>query len=388
MEACELYEALEALTEEMKDESFVAEDKEEMIRKIERFQVLAKKKTDIQKEANHEIKMLREVEADQKSDIARKDKEIGCLKKAAQSNKDKFKKDLEVQQKKYSDVVKENANLKTMVKEKQSMVVALEEQLKEVSEDDDERSVIEEIVTMGNNISGHKCTICNTKFSTNEDLERHIKDKHTESDCPFCNETFSSNSRLRNHVNKCTQNDAAKVKCNKCKAEVTQFGMRSHNKQCHKKTVEEYKCEECGMLANTTAKLRNHIHKEHENWVEKSQEICYHYRKGFCFRGDSCKFAHVGRQHRNRSDSTARPSTERNWTPACNKGEGCSWLTRGACKFFHKGVGVQRQAPTQHRPNQTNSNQGRHNQFSVNSMAGFPPLRGGNQQTRRNGPRN
>ena len=91
MEACELYEALEALTEELKDDSFVTEDKEAMIRKIERFQVLAKKKTDIQKEANHEIKMLREVEADQKSDIARKDKEIGCLKKAAKSEKDKFK---------------------------------------------------------------------------------------------------------------------------------------------------------------------------------------------------------------------------------------------------------------------------------------------------------
>ena len=44
VEACELYEALEALTEEMKDESFVAEDKEEMIRKIERFQVLAKRR--------------------------------------------------------------------------------------------------------------------------------------------------------------------------------------------------------------------------------------------------------------------------------------------------------------------------------------------------------
>ena len=57
------------------------------------------------------------------------------------------------------------------------MIVALEEQLKEVSEDDDEESVIEDIVTMGNNSSGHKCNMCNTKFSTNEDLERHIKDK-------------------------------------------------------------------------------------------------------------------------------------------------------------------------------------------------------------------
>ena len=61
---------------------------------------------------------------------------------------------------------------KSMVKENQSMIVALEEQLKEVSKDDDERSVIEEILTMGNNSSGHKCT--------NEDLKRNIKNKHKE----------------------------------------------------------------------------------------------------------------------------------------------------------------------------------------------------------------
>ena len=183
VEACELYEALEALTKELKEESYVADDKEEMLRKIERFQMLAKKKTDIQKESIHEIKMLKQVEAQQRIDIDRKDKEITGLKKAAKSDKDKFKKDLEVLQKKNSDVVKENGNINAMLKEKQSMIVALEEQLS--PEDDNESSVIEEVVTMGNNSSGHKCTLCNTKFSTNEDLERHIRDKHTEIDCPF-----------------------------------------------------------------------------------------------------------------------------------------------------------------------------------------------------------
>ena len=142
------------------------------------------------------------------------------------------------------------------------------------------------------------------------------------------------------------------------------------------------------MLANTAANLRNHRQKEHDNWIEKSQEICYHYRKGFCFRGDSCRFAHVGYQQNNKSDSTCRPSTERNWKAACSNGEGCSWHARGGCKFFHRGVGVQRQVrPSQHRANQTGANQGGP-QFPLNSMSGFPPFRRGNQLTRRNGPRN
>ena len=319
--------------------------------------------------------MLREVEADQKSDIARKDKEIGCLKKAAKSDKDKFKKDLEVQQKKNSDVVKENANLKTLVKKKQSMIVALEEQLKEVSEDDDERSVIEEIVTMGNNSSGHKCNMCNTKFSTNEDLERHIKDKHTESDCPFCNETFASNSQLRGHVNSCVQNGTGKAKCNKCQEIFTNSGIKRHRQECHRKKVEEYKCEECGMLANTAAILRKHKQKEHVKWIEKSQEVCYHYRKGFCFRGDSCKYAHVGHQKKNTTDSTSSTGTERNWTLACKNGDGCSWLERGASTKATQGWGFRGRT-------QTNADQTK--QMKIREIARFPstqcrvfPLSGG-----------
>ena len=196
------------------------------------------------------------------------------------------KKDLEALQKKNHDLVKENANINKKVKEKEALIVALEEQTKEASENDDnEDSVIEEVVTMANNSSGNKCTLCNTKFSTNENLERHIRDKHTESDCPFCNETFSSNSKLRGHVNECTENGTIKVKCNKCHEVFTRFGMKRHNQQCHKKHIEEFKCDKCGMLANTAAKLKNHVKKEHENWVEKSQEICYHYKNGYCFRG-------------------------------------------------------------------------------------------------------
>ena len=87
-EACELYEALEALTNELKEHD-TADNNEEMVRKIERFQVLVKKKTDIQKASNHEIKLSKEVEVNQKIDIDRMDKEIAGLRKAAKSEKDK-----------------------------------------------------------------------------------------------------------------------------------------------------------------------------------------------------------------------------------------------------------------------------------------------------------
>ena len=282
-------------------------------------------------------------------------------------------------------MVKENTNINKKLKEKQSLIVALEEQMKEVSEDDNENSVIEEVVTMENNLSGNKCNLCNSKFSINEELERHMQDKHTESDCPFCNETLSSKSKLRGHVNKCSQNGTTKVKCNKCQEAFSQFEIKRHIQQCQKKKVEEFNCEECVMLANTATKIKKHMKQEHENWIEKSQDICYHYKNGLCFRGDSCRYAHVGHQKKKKSDSTSSPSTDRDWTPACNKGDGCAWLARGACKFFHRGVGVQRPEHTQQRTNQTNSYRSRGiNQGSGNSRLVFPPLRRGNQQQRRN----
>ena len=104
--------------------------------------MLANNKTEKKnKKTIHEMKMLNQIEANQRIDIDRNDKEITGLKKAAKSYKDKFKKDLEVLKKKNSDEVKENANINTMLKEKQSMIVALEEQLS--PEGDNESSVIE-----------------------------------------------------------------------------------------------------------------------------------------------------------------------------------------------------------------------------------------------------
>ena len=168
----------------------------------------------------------------------------------------------------------------------------------------------------------------------------------------------------------------------------TKFGIKRHNQLCHSKRVEEFKCNECGMLANTASKIENHMKKEHNDWHEKSQEICYHYRNGFCFRGDKCRFAHVGYQKKNASGPTSKTSTDRNWTPACTKGEGCSWLARGACKFFHRGVGVQKANNTQLRTNQTTSSRTGRQHLPRNSMSDFPPIRRGNQQERRNGGRN
>ena len=107
--------------------------------------------------------------------------------------------------------------------------------------------------------------------------------------------------------------------------------------------------------------LRKWNKEAHEHWSQRySRSISrsvLSLQTGQLFQG---KFSHVGYQKSNTS-STWQQSTTKMWTPACTQGDVCSWLARGACRYFHKGVGVQRQSKkksverTQHRPYQTSS---------------------------------
>ena len=39
-------------------------------------------------------------------------------------------------------------------------------------------------------------------------------------------------------------------------------------------------------MANIKDEIKKHIEKEHKVRPEKSQDVCYHYRNGFGFRGE------------------------------------------------------------------------------------------------------
>jgi hypothetical protein len=380
-EACELYEALEAMTNELKEDDNT-DVKEDLIEKLERFKLLVNRKSEIQKNTTDEVTNLRQVEQHQKKEIEKKEKEIMALKRAATKEKEKVLKEIKTLQLSQGELHKENSNLQAKLKEKESFIKSLEEQLCEEDEVNNDTSVVE-MASMNKNTSGHACVACKSRFSTNHDLEKHIKDKHTEVDCPFCNKTFPNNNKLKGHVNSCIDNRTAQVHCNKCSQAFTRFEMKRHKQQCQKKM--DFKCEECGLIGSTEIEISSHMRREHEQ--QKSREICYHYRNGFCFRGESCKFSHVGFQKKT-SESTARTSTSSSWTPACNKGDGCSWLARGACRYFHRGVGVQRPYVSQPRTNQTSARREDTRTVSINAMSGFPPLRRGNQHARRNGRQN
>ena len=371
--------------------------------RLERFKVLIKKKTLLKKETISELANYKQIETHKDDVIKKKEKEIVSLKKAAAKEREKYSKDIESLRKSNSSTIKENGDLYAKLKEKESIIKSLEEAPEPDTSDDEE-----EVVIMNRNTSGHKCTACNKKYSTNDDLESHMDEMHGEVECIFCSKIFENKKKVKAHVNNCTENGTAKVNCNKCSQSFTRFGIEKHRKQCQM-SKRNFKCQECGMLGNSEREIKKHMNIDHKYTQEVSQEVCYHYRQGNCFKGDRCRFSHVGYQKSNNS-STWRQSTTRMWTPACTQGDGCSWLARGACRYFHRGV--QRPAKqfqksderTQQRPNQTGhrGEGGRGpcryggNCFrketcgfshSPESDQGFPPLTRRNQQIRRNGGR-
>ena len=87
-------------------------------------------------------------------------------------------------------------------------------------------------------------------------------------------------------------------------------------------------CRNCNAVCISQADLKKHMKDDHEE--ENSRVVCKHWKAGKCFKGDQCKFAHVGYRAGQESNSTRKESI----TP-CRNGRSCSWLARGRCTFGH-----------------------------------------------------
>ena len=129
---------------------------------------------------------------------------------------------------------------------------------------------------------------------------------------------------------------------------------------CTGKQNKVYSCSVCGDTADSFNAVKKHQAEVHAEVAYVSKEVCKHWRKGHCLKGNMCLYSHIGFQQKSISNSTPKTSTS-NWNPACHHGEGCSWLAKGNCRYFHKGVGVQKPAPkgpqSLQRQNQASGNQ-------------------------------
>lgn len=127
------------------------------------------------------------------------------------------------------------------------------------------------------------------------------------------------------------------VECNKCKKRLVKWGSKRHICQAPKKLLS---CNICERVFKTNDQVKKHVANEHKSKQDKTKIVCRHYRNGNCHKGSRCEYSHVGfvkniSKLEQNSSSTQKVST-------CRHGDTCSWLARGVCAFYHRGVGVQK----------------------------------------------
>ena len=152
--------------------------------------------------------------------------------------------------------------------------------------------VIKDPVLMNKNTSGHMCVTCEQRFKTNTHLERHMDLKHTEQECFLRNKMFTTDQEYETHIDQCTKelvNLRMKVKCTQCSKRFTKQDLKKH--VCNEP---EQVCPECGLIGKNKEAMKEHINNEHKQHKEISQIVCGFYRRGSCYKGNECRYAHVG----------------------------------------------------------------------------------------------
>ena len=306
----DLYNALDVLTQSVME----PEKEMEMKDKLIRYKNIMTNKTKLQKKTGRELKATKdeilktkEVESRQFQELEKKGKDIEKLTKEVKHLK------------------KQTMDLKEEGKQKDVIITQLKEALTEESEIE----VVEQLVN-------HNCNACNKKFRTSNDLEKHIEAKHNENRCIYCDKIFNGERELANHHKRCVDEGLVTSKCNNCSKSLNNFAMRRHKEKCH--AEQRFDCPECGQMYNSAIDVKRHYDAEHKMEAVRSKEVCKHWRRGHCKKGDQCDYSHVGHQNSRESRNTS----ETTMVPACKHGSSCEWLKKGICSYFHRGVGVQR----------------------------------------------
>ena len=135
-------------------------------------------------------------------------------------------------------------------------------------------------------------------------------------DKSYCKKEFVSTAALAKHVKNSHFGHQRSV-CTKC-GEIIDKNMKSHIETCGKRSP--------------------------ENIQERSREVCKHWKRGKCNRGQSFNFSHVGRQD---TSSSEHQSTANTLEP-CRNGPTCSYLAKGTCKFDHHKTSRHKDRAPQH----------------------------------------
>ena len=208
----------------------------------------------------------------------------------------------------------------------------------------------------------YACSMCDKIFATSESLMQHKTSKHQRaSNLKKVNQqqnTENVPTNIYSHPvghNQWAEGKNRESRCKECAAEfVSKADLNKHIQECL-----DYSCFQCGYRFHTHNELKQHKARKHEEYpnegFKQQISVCRYFIQNRCTKGQQCRFDHP---------------TSRNTQPnplICKRGQGCAFLARGDCHFFHQGYGVQSSRSSvvikQMRP-QYESNQSRQQQTS------------------------
>ena len=302
------------------------------------------------KNLEHDVKLSNEIVEGQKIELEDKEftktlltSQTKKAEKKLENSKAQYKRDLEVTRETINVLTKANNELKEKIKTKEAYVSALTEELN--GDDDDEySSEREEIevtadvhnaevtprVTMNHKNTLQKCLACDKVFKTSGNLEKHLRDRHTDVNCQMCDKQLTNKKEVEEHM--CLDSQVIPQKCEKvyCQKEfISTAALQKHIKSSHFGNQRSV-CKECGEILSINKHMKKHIESCGKD-VEKRNEVCKHWKRGHCNMGNQCLFSHVGHQNAPREKS----NTTQNTTVICRNGPSCSFLARGKCIFKH-----------------------------------------------------
>ena len=174
------------------------------------------------------------------------------------------------------------------------------------------------------------CIICDLQARSIEDLRDHEKNIHNKENndkCSLCNFKSANTDSLNDHMK--THSNPSNIKCNYCTTYFTQPETLEAHK-VNKHNIDVYPCNDCGVKAKSLSELDDHIRQVHtyskrdknidmrdlsdrtpcdpqhpnhtsdccdrrtnSKEARRSRGQCKYWSQGRCYRGETCKFAHV-----------------------------------------------------------------------------------------------
>ncbi|XP_073842875.1 zinc finger Y-chromosomal protein 1-like [Musca autumnalis] len=150
----------------------------------------------------------------------------------------------------------------------------------------------------------HKCELCDSSYTENACLRRHIRDKHSSSIdleyiCDICNQRFATQAGLCTHSYRRHPEvqTSSKHKCEICGSCYIQLpALLEHMKNKHPSPIDlEFICEICNQRFETQAGLSTHSYRRHPKPQTSSKHTCK--ICGSCYRRLPALLEHMRNKH-------------------------------------------------------------------------------------------